>query len=135
MRLKNTKSVWYNQGTLGADLENASVVYKRGVVEKMKEFSNHLREHNRRRMLSEVRAPREEAEERQPTARERALEFARTIKKPSSTTLRFSLPVCAEDTSSFKIDPDLENLERLLEEHSRMEIQVGKIKRLVASSM
>lgn len=71
-------------GHLGPDLDDDDLLYKKAMQERMKQFSKELLSVNRQRISSSLANPKDTAPkpEPKPTARAKALEFAKRVPKP-----------------------------------------------------
>ena len=71
--------VWSTYGGLGPDRDSDKVLYGRAVQCKVADFSNQLRDFNRKKVYRSVMKDNSDDDVRQLTARERAIEYARSI--------------------------------------------------------
>lgn len=69
-------------GALGPDLDDESLLMKRAVQEKVKQFSKELHRINRQRISAVPMKNQQSKAEPKPTARSKALEFAKELPKP-----------------------------------------------------
>lgn len=125
MRIKTTKFIWSSQGSLGPDLNNDALVEKRYSGLKIKSFSDQLREINRSRYLKDEKKLHDaEIPQKAQSTREKALEYAKSIRKP---VIKDSMSFSGLETGESRVG-DLEEIEGLLEEHSRMSAVIRRIR-------
>lgn len=88
-------------GSLGPDLDDESVMMKRAVQEKVKQFSKELHRINRQRVLTNQAQPKQPQPkvEPKPTARAKALEFAQNVPKPKPVARPSLLVECKSPTA------------------------------------
>lgn len=125
MRIKTTKFIWSSQGSLGPDLNNEALVEKRQSGFKIKSFSDQLREINRSRYLHDEKKLHDvEIPQKVQSTRDIGLEYAKSIRKP---VLKETKSFSRLETSEARVG-DLEEIEGLLEGHSRMRAVIRRIR-------
>ena len=117
------QNLWGGYGGLGPDISRDEVKLRTCMRSKVDEFSSQLREVNRVKLNSNSdKADSSVVPEKQPSTRERALNFAKLIPKPKRV---FPLVVyeleCNKQSESIYIDS-------LMEKHEEMELLIRGIK-------
>ena len=92
--------IWSTYGGLGPDLENEKVMHGRALQFKVADFSNQLRDFNRKKVYRSIPIEKENENEKQLTTRERAKEYAKSIPRVPRTIIRESAPRLETDQNS-----------------------------------
>ena len=90
MRMPVRHQVWTSYGGLGPDLGRDEISQRQFVNQKVKDFSENLRLRNRERILLDANREKQPDPPKSPTARERAIAFAKTIQKPLKPVSRYT---------------------------------------------
>ena len=118
--------VWSTCGGLGPDLERESVVHGRAIHSKVSDFSNQLREFNKKKVFKRPTQQSQDFSDKQLSARTRAIEYARSLPRIKyqihyHSILNASNPPC--------LTPLVEDrLESLLREHSLFDKTIKQIR-------
>ncbi|GFH15486.1 calponin-homology (CH) domain-containing protein, partial [Haematococcus lacustris] len=90
--VKKAGKGYWELGRLGPDLETSELQAKREKVEKIKSLAAQVREENLKRAAVVAAKPRKEAPAKEPTARDKALQFAKNVPKPEPASKPVSTP-------------------------------------------
>jgi len=114
--------IWNCFGGLGPDLDNPESQMKRVSRLRVADFSNQLREINKQTCKPLTAANIEKV---QPSARKIAIEYSRSVPKPTNRAIRplIKIPATPQAPSLFG------TLERLLIEHGKLDNKVAEIRR------
>lgn len=111
-------------GHLGADLDNPELMGKRAVADRVRSFSKQLREVNKARTeRSASEGPRAQPKASAPSARQRALEFAKKVPRPKfAPQLAAPVPPAASEGPE-AVDEEQQTLQALWAEIEEREEQ------------
>eukprot|EP00434_Breviolum_minutum_P009316 symbB.v1.2.008211.t1/scaffold492.1/size196413/14 len=116
-------------GRLGPDLDDEDLLMKRAIQEKVKQFSRELHRVNKHRAAKAQPKPEPKAESK-PTARAKAMQFAKNIPKPKLLPPK---QVLVSPTNAVEEDQDAEweDLRRRERQHLEDVARIAEVKQLL----
>ncbi|KAL6751900.1 hypothetical protein V8C86DRAFT_644112 [Haematococcus lacustris] len=100
--VKKAGKGYWELGRLGPDLETSELQAKREKVEKIKSLAAQVREENLKRAAVVAAKPRKEAPAKEPTARDKALQFAKNVPKPEPASKPVPAPATEKKSGAKK---------------------------------
>jgi len=125
-------------GKLGPDLDDDNLMMKKAVQEKVKQFSKELHRINRQRSSSQSEKPKQPSPkpEAKPTARSKALQFAKTVPKPKVAAPKVVMttpsPTNAKPVEDEQDMADWEEIRQREKQHLEDASKVLEIKEFIA---